>query len=89
MNSQTDAVVQLRVALRELARDPRAVTFRVKRGIELLESAIEELAKRQADIAAAVLLLDGEAHHPLEIELRDRLERYVYGADVPRVNSDD
>lgn len=50
MTTQNDAVVQLRGALEELARDPRVAAFKVKRILQLLDAAVGQLDEQQTSI---------------------------------------
>lgn len=96
MANETDAVTALSMALRKLARDPRVMGLRsIAEPLAQLDAAMLELLQRQADIAVALLELNAAARYPLSSgragneTLRDRLERYAYGSQVPRVHSDD
>jgi len=63
--------------------------LKIANPLGLLERALDELAQRQSTIAVAVLQLDAGVAHVLSAQTREKLHRCLYGADVPRVHSDD
>jgi len=89
MSTTPDPVAEVQMALRKLARDPRALALKIANPLALLERALEELTERQSAIALAVLQIDAGVAHVLSSHTREKLRRCLYGADVPRVHSDD
>lgn len=89
MSDQNDVVQQLRMVLQKLARDPRASAFRVAEPLTLLDAAIHELTRRQADIAVSLLVVDRAAGYPLSDDRRQRLACYVGAFDSSWSGHDD